>query len=138
MLDSNGLSSRVEDEEDTQRAQDIIKPGLEDDCGGCGALEMNVLPTPSSGGTDELLLEGVEEATLLDTTVQPMEHCVMDEEEAQGQDIIKPDVETDERGRAEQIDDMIPAPPVVQGSSGRSHPASQQLHSAAQTQVRIF
>ena len=138
LLDSNDLSSRVKVEEDAQGARDITKPGQEDECGGRGALEMNVLPTPSSGGTDELLLEGVEEATLLDTTVQPMEHCVMDEEEAQGQDIIKPDVETDERDRAEQIDDMMPAPSVVQGSSGRSQPASQQLHSAAQTQVRIF
>ena len=124
MLDSNGLSSRVEDEEDTQRAQDIIKPGLEDDCGGYGALEMNVLPTPSSGGTEELLLEEVEEATLLDTRVQPMEHCVMDEEDAQGQDNIKPDVVTEEGGRAEQVNDVMPAPSVVQGGSGCSQPAS--------------
>ena len=67
----------------------------------------------------------MDEDTLLDTIVRPMGYG---EEEGvvQSQDITKPDLGTAEGGRDGQVDGIISAPSVVQGSSLHSQPLAMQ------------
>ena len=83
-----------------------------------------MLPEPSIGEQVETHLVEVDKVFLLDTKVQPMRYGNMEEEMIQSQDSIKPDLRTTGGGREGQLDDVLPAPSVVQANKAVSAPAT--------------